>query len=447
MESTKQSHFGLYPADTHRDTSQVGHTLVETESDDYEDFLMESMYREIHTHTLEALHSRNGELNILHTLMTAMGADLDLSTIPAMLKQLMVEQLNIPGGAIFLFDEANEIPAANWGISKTHFATVQAAAIEAAECYPLHGAPVLAMNSVSARLIDPKRICPVLTSGLGIQVIVGNAIRGMLYFFSPTPLIASPEQTTFYEMVGQQIGIALQKAQLDRQVRTQQQQIQRLSRRLVEVQETERRNIAHELHDEVGQSLTGLKLLLESADCFTTDGSNVDLSSAIEVVRDLLGQVHNLSLDLRPSILDDLGLEPALNWQFRRYTTTTHICVNFEHTPLGRRFAPEIETAAYRIVQEALTNVARYAGVKAVDVYVGHEVEQDEEYLLIKVEDCGKGFDVERVLWANLSTGVAGLVERAALLRGTLKIDSKPGVGTCITAQLPLSKKSYGEVK
>ena len=141
-------------------------------------------------------------------------------------------------------------------------------------------------------------------------------------------------------------------------------QLQRLSRQLLQAQEAERHALARELHDEIGQRLTGLSLMLSSQ-----HPSPDQLIDAQAVVRDLIGRLRNLSLDLRPTILDDLGLLPALVWLFERYTAQTNVSVRFEHRLLeAQRFALEVEITAYRIVQEALTNVARYAGVTEVTV-------------------------------------------------------------------------------
>jgi signal transduction histidine kinase len=128
-------------------------------------------------------------------------------------------------------------------------------------------------------------------------------------------------------------------------------------------------------------------------------------------------------------------LLPALLWYFERYTTQTQVQVNFTHSGLeGQRFAPEIETAAYRIVQEALTNTARYAGVKAVQV----KVWADAGILCAEIEDRGAGFNPQAALEANVSSGIAGMGERARLLGGGLTIESAIGTGTLITAHLPL---------
>ena len=206
-----------------------------------------------------------------------------------------------------------------------------------------------------------------------------------------------------------------------------------LSHRLVEVQETERRQIARELHDEIGQALTGLKLLLETANRPSGRNMRSRLAESRVLINELMARVQDMSLDLRPAMLDDLGLVPALLWHFERYTAQTGVQVLFEHKGMQRRFTPEIETAVYRIVQEGLTNVARHAQVGEVMVRlsVGRGV------LTVQIEDHGGGFDSERALSDGTSHGLNGMRERAALLGGRLRIDSSPGAGTRLLARFP----------
>jgi PAS domain S-box-containing protein len=213
------------------------------------------------------------------------------------------------------------------------------------------------------------------------------------------------------------------------------QELQALSRRLVEVQEAERTHIARELHDEIGQNLTGLKLTLGAIPRLGEEGKERNLKLAMELTTELMGQVRAMSLDLRPGMLDDLGLLPALQWHLDRYTTQTGVCVEFEEEGLrDRRFNRASETAAYRIVQEALTNVARYADIKAARVRV--RVVRDKLHL--SIVDQGKGFEPEEVLAAGRSNGLAGMRERALLLGGTFGIQSSSGAGTRLMAELPL---------
>jgi len=215
-------------------------------------------------------------------------------------------------------------------------------------------------------------------------------------------------------------------------------QLQTLSRRLMEVQEQERRNIALELHDEIGQVLTGLKLTLEVSTKVPAAELGDTLSQARGLVNELMARVRKMSLDLRPGMLDDLGLLPTLLWQIENYTAQTHVKVNFKHSGLERqRFAPEVETVAYRVVQEALTNVARHANVHEATVRVW----TDQDTLAIEVADHGRGFDLDSVV-ARETSGLTGMRERATLAGGQLQIESRPGKGTRLLAELSTARKS-----
>jgi signal transduction histidine kinase len=203
---------------------------------------------------------------------------------------------------------------------------------------------------------------------------------------------------------------------------------QRMRLQAVLLEEAERRHIARELHDEVGQSLTALKLRLQVAD------ATEQVVEARGLVDELLMRVSNLSLDLRPAMLDDLGLVPALVWLVDRYQSQTGVQVELQHSSIDGRLPPIVETAAFRIVQEGLTNVARHAGVKAATVRVW----RDGSSLGVQVADRGSGFDSAAALAAGQSSGLLGMRERAAALGGTLSIESRAGDGTRLQAELPL---------
>ena len=219
--------------------------------------------------------------------------------------------------------------------------------------------------------------------------------------------------------------------------------LQALSRQLVEVQEAERRHIARELHDEIGQILTGLKLTLEMETNSSHDGVAAKLARARGLVDGLMDRVREMSLELRPAMLDDLGLLPALLWYIQLYTSQTNVNVAFSHDGLDRRFSPEVETAAFRIVQEALTNVARHAQVAKASV----RLSPTRRSLGVLIQDRGVGFHPETALAANNSSGLAGIRERADLLGGRFMLNSAPGAGTSLTARLPLNGNINGRKK
>lgn len=227
-----------------------------------------------------------------------------------------------------------------------------------------------------------------------------------------------------------------ERDRLHRQVQSANARLQGLSLRLLEVQESERRHLARELHDEIGQQLTGLKLILDMNAFQPGKPVRASLTEAQELLSQLMQQVRELSLSLRPAMLDDLGLLPALFWHLERYTNQTGIKINFLHSGIERRrLAPQVETAAYRIIQEALTNVARYAHVQEVNVRLWRETDQ----LHLEIVDRGAGFDPPVTLAAANSNGLTGMSERATLLGGNFKIESTRGQGTRLTAMLPLA--------
>jgi PAS domain S-box-containing protein len=214
------------------------------------------------------------------------------------------------------------------------------------------------------------------------------------------------------------------------------QRLQSLSRRLLEVQEHERQHLARELHDEIGQLLTGVIYALEGCRRTSPEVAE-DLARVQERVKDLTAHVRDLSLRLRPTMLDDFGLVAALVWHLDRFRELTKIQVDFAHDGLEERYVPELETAVYRIVQEGLTNVARHSGVTQAEVRLSRE----DGRLTLRIADTGKGFDPRESRRPGHSSGLSGMQERVALLDGTFSIQSHPGAGTCLTAEFPIGER------
>ncbi len=279
-------------------------------------------------------------------------------------------------------------------------------------------------------------------SVLVVPICAHDELIGSLTLVAGRPHAFSPEHVEMGRELVNQLGIAFTQATIIDQLRASQENLQTLSKRLLSIQEAERRKIARELHDEVGQALTGIGLMLDAAAHADTNETSAQLEYARTLVIDLMDRVSRLSLELRPTLLDDLGLIPTLVWHTNRYSSQTNIQVNLKHSGLeNRRFIPEIETAAYRIVQEALTNVARYAQVNQASVTLWC----DQNVLGIQVEDEGAGFDPESALAAGCSGGLIGMQERALLLNGTLTIESASGQGTRVLAEIPVDELAVQE--
>jgi PAS domain S-box-containing protein len=220
-----------------------------------------------------------------------------------------------------------------------------------------------------------------------------------------------------------------------------------LSQRLLEVQEEQSRHIARELHDEIGQALTAIKINLQTA--IRSRGEALSASMLDENVRlvdRVLQQVRNLSLELHPTILDDLGLPAALRWYVDWVCQRAGIAGHFQESTGGARLPPAVETACFRIVQEALTNVVRHAKASSVTVTLTEEGKS----LNLVISDRGKGFDLaaarQRALRGE-SMGLPGMEERAVLAGGYLSVHSVSGEGTSIRAFFPLQRRRKGMKK
>jgi PAS domain S-box-containing protein len=228
-----------------------------------------------------------------------------------------------------------------------------------------------------------------------------------------------------------------QRKKAEAALRDSNRQLQTLSRRVLEAQETERRRLARELHDELGQSLTSLKISIQSQQRFGTTLTQDNLSEYVAMVDGALQQTRRLALALRPSMLDDLGLVPALRWMSEQTAARSDMVINFRPAIPGQvRLAADVETACFRIAQEALTNVTRYARARRVEV----ALDREDDQLLLTVRDDGVGFDLEaaraRAL-AGGSLGVLGMQERAMLIGGTLEIRTRPGEGCRVQMRCP----------
>lgn len=218
-------------------------------------------------------------------------------------------------------------------------------------------------------------------------------------------------------------------------------QLKTLSQRVIDAQESERRSIARELHDEVGQALTGLNMLLHRAGDEATRQVRGEIQEARRVVADLLQRVRQMSLDLRPAVLDDLGLCVAVKSHIDMFSKRTGIAVQFEcDTVAEENVSPEVKITAFRCVQETLTNVARHAATRRASI----ALRANAANLFVEVADAGKGFDPAMNPPAN-GTGLNGMRERVALAGGQLDLESAPGRGTRVLVQLPLRTAGGGK--
>jgi signal transduction histidine kinase len=211
--------------------------------------------------------------------------------------------------------------------------------------------------------------------------------------------------------------------------------LRRFSRQLVEVQERERRHLARELHDEIGQALTAAKINLQSAIASTSAAVSAKLEDTAAILDRLLGQVRQISLDLRPTMLDDLGLVPAVRSLLDEQGRRASVKVRFTVENMPGNLDPEIQTSCFRIVQESITNTVRHAHATQIDV----DLRCEEGKVRLLIRDNGIGFDAVSAQAQTVGLGLIGITERAALVGGRARIISSPGMGTTVEVVLPLT--------
>jgi len=396
----------------------------------------------------ERLRHQVADLDALHMASQVLLGQLEPAETLAAICRLAVEQFGLQAAWIALprAEQQMLIPLHARGFQMEQLSVLH---------LHLNAADLVHPAVTACRTGQPQVVAPLYSGESDAQTAAGAALRalaclplpqndqpgGVLAVYSAQENFFSPEKMQLLQAFTNLASATLQNASLFEQVSRGRERLQDLSRRLVDIQEGERRRIALELHDQIGQILTGLKLLLDSSAALPAVQLKPRLEQAQELANDLISRVRQMSLNLRPSLLDDLGLVPALLWLFERYTAQTNVGVVFRHTAVeGIRFPIQIETAAYRLVQEALTNVARHAGVNEVIVRLWRA----DDRLGVQVEDAGCGFNPADILNGE-SSGLLGQRERLGLLGGRLTIDANPGSGACLTAELPLNGQPLEE--
>lgn len=306
------------------------------------------------------------------------------------------------------------------------------------------GEPVTVSDTHTDSLWVPTPGTTWLHSYAAAPIRVQDKTIGFLNVDSATPGFYRAHHAERLKMFADQAAIALTNAQLYKAAQETALRLQTTSNRLLQAQETERRSIARELHDEIGQTLTAVKINLQAVRHASDRSAQASiLDESITVIERALQQVRNLSLDLRPSLLDDLGLVPALRWYMHRQAERAGFSVTVVADSLEAHLPPHLEIVCFRIVQEALTNVARHA--RAQHVFV--ELRQRDTQLELVVRDDGVGFDVPSVrerAARGASLGLQGMEERVTLVGGQVEIESVLTHGTEIRARFPLAPPSLG---
>lgn len=272
-------------------------------------------------------------------------------------------------------------------------------------------------------------------SWMGVPLLAGGDVAGLFSLSKREPGYFDQRHESLAEAMSSQASVAVENAVLFEQMQASTARMQSLSRRLVDAQESERRHIARELHDEAGQALASLRFGLRVLEReIETGGSVADqVAELVQRTDTVIDGLHRLAADLRPASLDHLGLAAALRQYSRSVAAQYGLRVRFKARGLtGERLPSAVETALYRVVQEAMTNLVRHARATRVDVLV----ERRDGRILVMVEDDGVGFQMDRVQRGE-HFGLLGLRERAEALGGSLTVESAPGKGTTVVVEVP----------
>ncbi|MCB0210867.1 MAG: GAF domain-containing protein [Anaerolineae bacterium] len=391
------------------------------------------LYQEVRQRA-EAEHAAREQADIIREATMALVSSVDLNKVLDSILTHLAQVVPYKTACIFLWDDDALHAVAGRG-SKIHD-TVVGRRYTIMDGFRYHdvdinGQPLFLINTLlgagngdylSGRMVLPLR--------------VQEANIGYLTLDNPDHLHYSQTQINVAETFANQAAIAIQHARLFKKLKASHEQLQSLSRRMVELQETERRQIARELHDEAGQALTGLMVglrLLERE----VDRPDAVMARVVDLERttdSVLESLHRLAMNLRPATLEHLGLISALRQYIKGFNAKYEPVTKFEVIGLDdhNRLPLALETNVYRIVQEALTNIIRHAQSTNVDIVLKHS---DKQIRLI-VEDNGVGFNAKTISKTG-RLGLLGMRERAEMLGGTLSVESTIGVGTTILVEVP----------
>lgn len=268
----------------------------------------------------------------------------------------------------------------------------------------------------------------------GLKQDMEISTEGQVFSFTLTPVA----NANYVNLYGHDITARRNAEQI---IQRHHEELQRLSMRLIQAQEEERKKLSRELHDEMGQSLTAIKLNLaeieKDDETSKSSGFKEMVHETEELVDNLLDQMHHLALELRPNILDDLGLIPALRWYVKQYAKRRNVSVQLKMDDKANRLPPQYETILYRIVQETLNNIAKYANASQVSI----RLQNSKDNVTMNIRDNGQGFDLAEVEARPVEKqgiGLLGMHERVSGVRGMMTIRSKPGKGTTLKIVLPL---------
>jgi PAS domain S-box-containing protein len=397
----------------------------------------------------ESLIRRNQELSILNAVAATVNQSLKLEDILERALDAVLRLTQVDVGAVFLIEEqGGEMHLTAYrGLSEDAARVAADTGLLDGSCGGVaeHGRVVVVPDLSrfhGRRALSLQR--EKLNTLVHVPLTAKGCILGSMCVGTRQDRQFDADEQELLKAIGSQIAVAIENARLYEEGQIKERMRGELFKKAINAQEEERRRIARELHDETSQSLTALLFAAEEA---SEMDSLKDVRHRLEGMHDLLQHtldgVHKLIFDLRPSMLDHLGLVPAIRWLTKTRLEAKGVRIHFEERGETHRLAPEYETAIFRVMQEAVTNISRHSAARNVSIVYA----TDQDKVCVWVEDDGIGFDlVELGLTPDnpRGLGLLGMQERLELLGGDLEIQSEPGSGTRLNIHLPLGNgKAY----
>ncbi len=393
------------------------------------------------------------DLLALNTIASVVSQSLDLDTVLSSALDKTLEIMKANTGGILLWDEERQrlCYRVHHGLSKEYVQGVCCRLGEGIAGRVAQTGESILVEDIS---MDPRAAYPSLINAEGLRAFASVPLRskekvlGVLNIASHGARKFSSEDTQLLESIAVQIAIAVENAKLHQEVQRKDKIRGELLQEIFSIQEEERRRIARELHDETSQMLASLTANLEAAVSMSpasADKTKAILRKAQALSINILDEIHKLIYELRPTLLDDLGLVAATRWLAENNLEPVGVTVNFKTTGRGRRLPLQLETALFRVIQEALSNIARHAHAKNANISLRFK----KKAIGVHIRDNGRGFDVEEAISSKArprGLGLLGMKERVELMNGTLGIRSRPGGGgTQINIEIPLSQEVSSE--
>ena len=394
------------------------------------------------------LERRYHELLALSRVSAALSGLWDLDAILKVALDNVLKIMNGTIGGILLLDEQTQTLSyrVHHGLSTRYAEEVHLSLGEGIAGRVAQSGKAVLLEDIT---VDPRVAYPDLVSAEGLKSFISvplqarDKVLGVINIASRIPHRFTGNDMHLLHSIGDQLGVAIEQARLHERLRKARERYRRLARQTLVAQDEERKRLARELHDETSQALSGLTLQLQAlVDMAEMSGSqDAEFITKLKKVQSLAIQVHSevsrLIADLRPSLLDTLGLVPAIRQHAEASLRPLGMNVSVETKGVDRRLPPEVETGLFRVIQGAIGNIIQHSKAKNATIIL--EYQNDE--LLLRISDDGVGFDVSKITDVEESgrgRGVFSMRERVGLLSGTGWIESQPGQGTTVWARVPI---------